>query len=148
MIQTYQLSVKSCLELKTKGLNKMNSAILTGRITKDLELRQTQGGTAVLNFGLAVDRRFKKDGEQTADFINIVCWGKTAELVAQYMSKGSKIGVIGRIQTGSYEKEGQKVYTTDVIAEQVEFLDSKKKDETEAKVAEIFPGAESNSIPF
>lgn len=126
----------------------MNSAILTGRITKDLELRQTQGGTAVLNFGLAVDRRFKKDGEQTADFINIVCWGKTAELVAQYMSKGSKIGVIGRIQTGSYEKEGQKVYTTDVIAEQVEFLDSKKKDETEAKVAEIFPGAESNSIPF
>ncbi len=126
----------------------MNSAILTGRITKDLELRETQGGTAVLNFGLAVDRRIKKEGEQTADFINIVCWGKTAELVAQYMSKGSKIGVIGRIQTGSYEKDGQKVYTTDVIAEQVEFLDSKKKDETEAKVEEVFPGAETSSIPF
>lgn len=106
----------------------MNKTILMGRLTRDPEVRYTQGdnASAVARFSLAVDRRFKKDGEQTADFINCVAFGKTAEFIEKYGHKGTKFVVEGRIQTGSYtNKDGQKVYITDVVVEQVEFAESK-----------------------
>ncbi len=102
----------------------MNSVSLIGRLTRDPEVRYSAGSqTAVAKFTLAVNRPFAKEGEQDADFIGITCFGKTAELVEKYMSKGRQVGVTGRIQTGSYEKDGRKIYTTDVIADRVEFLD-------------------------
>lgn len=106
----------------------MNKVILMGRLTRDPEVRYTQGDNAsvVARFSLAVDRRFKKDGEQTADFISCVAFGKTGEFIEKYGHKGTKFVVEGRIQTGSYtNKDGQKVYTTDVVVEQVEFAESK-----------------------
>lgn len=106
----------------------MNKCVLMGRLTRDPEVRYTQGdnASAVARFSLAVDRRFKKDGEQTADFINCVSFGKTGEFIEKYGCKGTKFVVEGRIQTGSYiNKDGQKVYTTDVVVEQVEFAESK-----------------------
>jgi single-strand DNA-binding protein len=106
----------------------MNKVILMGRLTRDPEVRYSQGdnASAVARFSLAVDRRFKKDGEQTADFINCVAFGKTGEFIEKYGRKGTKFVVEGRIQTGSYtNKDGQKVYTTDVVVEQVEFAESK-----------------------
>lgn len=103
----------------------MNKVILMGRLTRDPEVRMS-GDTSVARFSLAVDRRFKKDGEQTADFINCVAFGKTGEFIEKYGRKGTKFVVDGRIQTGSYtNKDGQKVYTTDVVVEQVEFAESK-----------------------
>lgn len=103
----------------------MNKVILMGRLTRDPEVRMS-GDTAVARFSLAVDRRFKKDGEQTADFINCVAFGKTGEFIEKYGRKGTKFVVEGRIQTGSYtNKDGQKVYTTDVVVEQIEFAESK-----------------------
>jgi single-strand DNA-binding protein len=103
----------------------MNKVILMGRLTRDPEVRMS-GDTAVARFSLAVDRRFKKDGDQTADFISCVAFGKTGEFIEKYGHKGTKFVVEGRIQTGSYtNKDGQKVYTTDVVVEQVEFAESK-----------------------
>lgn len=107
----------------------MNKCVLMGRLTRDPEVRYSQGdnASAVARFSLAVDRRFKRQGdEQTADFINCVSFGKTAEFIEKYGHKGTKFVVEGRIQTGSYtNKDGQKVYTTDVVVEQVEFAESK-----------------------
>ena len=107
----------------------MNKVILTGRLTKD---PQTQGfskdgqSSVVARYNLAVDRRFKKDGEQNADFINCVAFGKAGEFAEKYFRKGTKIAIVGRIQTGSYtNKDGQKVYTTDVVVEEQEFAESK-----------------------
>ena len=106
----------------------MNSVILTGRLTNDPELAYTPTQTAVCKFTLAVDR-IKKTEEQTADFIRITVWSAQAENCKRYLKKGSKCGVQGRIQTGSYPgKDGKKVYTTDVVADRVEFLDSKPKE--------------------
>ena len=104
----------------------MNSVALIGRLTRDPEVRYSTSGSqmAIAKFTIAVDReRTAKDGEQSADFIGITCFGKTAELVEKYMGKGRLVGVTGRIQTGSYEKDGRKVYTTDVIADRGQFLD-------------------------
>ena len=104
----------------------MNKSILIGRFTRDPEVRYTDGGTSIARFTIAVDRRFKKDGEQQADFISCIAFGKTAEFVEKYFHQGMKIGLEGRIQTGSYtNKDGVKVYTTDVVAENVEFVESK-----------------------
>lgn len=106
----------------------MNKCVLMGRLTRDPEVRYTQGdnASAVARFSLAIDRRFKKDGEQTADFISCVAFGKTGEFIEKYGRQGTKFVVEGRIQTGSYtNKDGQKVYTTDVVVEQVEFAESK-----------------------
>ena len=107
----------------------MNKCILVGRLTKDPETRVSQGdnGTTITRFSIAVNRRFKnKDGIYEADFPNCVCYGKTAEFVDQYFKKGMAIGVTGRLTTGSYtNKDGQKVYTTDVIVEETEFVESK-----------------------
>lgn len=103
----------------------MNKVVLIGRLTKDPELRFTPGmGKAVTTFTMAVDRRFSKDGQREADFIPIVVWGKQAESTANYMSKGKLIGVSGRIQTRNYEaKDGSRRYVTEVIAEEVQFLE-------------------------
>lgn len=108
----------------------MNKVILIGRLTKDPELKFTQGtGTPVATFTLAVDRRFKKEGQQNADFIPVVVWGKIAENTANYMSKGGLISVAGRIETRSYEaKDGSKRYVTEVVADEVKFLSSRKED--------------------
>lgn len=107
----------------------MNKVVLMGRLTRDPEIRYSQGeGTsAVARYTLAVDRRFKRQGdEQTADFISCVSFGKTAEFIERYLHQGTRIVGCGRIQTGSYtNKEGVKVYTTDVVMEEVEFAESK-----------------------
>lgn len=107
--------------------NTMNKVILMGRLTRDPEVRY--GGannSAIARYTLAVDRRFKRDGEPTADFINCVAFGKIGEFSEKYFRRGTKICVSGRIQTGSYtNKDGQKVYTTDVIVEEQEFAESK-----------------------
>lgn len=105
----------------------MNRVVLIGRLVRDPELRYTQGsGTAVATITLAVDRRFSKDGQREADFIRVVIFNKQAESVANYMSKGRLVAVSGRIQVSSYEdKNGVKRYSTDVIADEVQFLESK-----------------------
>ena len=105
----------------------MNKVVLIGRLTKDPDLRFAAGsGTAVTRLTLAVNRPFEnQSGQREADFINIVVWRKQAENVKKYVTKGSLIAVEGRIQTGSYEKDGQRVYTTDVVADNVQFLESK-----------------------
>lgn len=106
----------------------MNKVILMGRLTRDPDVRYTQGenSMAIARYTLAVDRRFKREGEQTADFISCVCFGKAAEFTEKYFHKGLRITISGRIQTGSYtNKDGNKVYTTDVVVEEQEFADSK-----------------------
>lgn len=106
----------------------MNKVILMGRLTRDPEVRYSQGAsaTAVARYTLAVDRRFKRDGEPTADFINCVVFGKSAEFAEKYFRQGLKIVITGRIQTGSYtNKDGVRVYTTDVVVEEQEFAESK-----------------------
>ena len=108
----------------------MNKVILMGRLTRDPEVRYSQGenATAVARYTLAVDRRFRRnnDGEQSADFIGCVAFGKSAEFAEKYFRQGIKVVVTGRIQTGSYtNKDGQKVYTTDVVVEDQEFAESK-----------------------
>ena len=106
----------------------MNKVILMGRLTRDPEVRYTQGDNAmaIARYSLAVDRRFKRDSEPDADFINCVAFGKAGEFAEKYLKKGTKIAVVGRIQTGSYtNKDGQKVYTTDVVVEEQEFAESK-----------------------
>ena len=104
----------------------MNKIELLGRLTKDPEIRYTQNNTPVASFSLAVNRRFAKEGEQQADFINIVAWNKTAEFCGKYFKKGSQIALVGRLQTRSYEDNGTKKYVTEVIAEEVYFADTKK----------------------
>ena len=107
----------------------MNKVILMGRLTRDPEVRYTQtNNTLVASFSLAVNRRFTREGDtQTADFINIVAWGKTGEFCSKYFKKGQQVGVIGRIQTRTWEDgQGQKRYVTEVIAEETYFADSKR----------------------
>ena len=106
----------------------MNKVFLMGRVVRDPDVRYSQGvnPTAVARYTLAVDRKYKKEGEPTADFINCVAIGKSGEFAEKYLHKGTKIAVVGRIQTGSYtNKDGQKVYTTDVMVEEHEFCESK-----------------------
>jgi len=107
----------------------LNRIILVGRLTADVKLKYTQSGKAVANFTLAVNRPFKNaQGETDADFIMCQAWGKQAENLAQYMGKGSQIGIDGRIQTRSYEgQDGKRVYVTEVVADNVQFLEPKKQ---------------------
>lgn len=110
----------------------MNKVMLMGRLTRDPEVRYSNGDnrTAVGRYTLAVDRRFKQDGQATADFISCVCFGKSAEFAEKHLRQGSKIAIAGRIQTGSYtNRDGNKVYTTDVVVEEQEFAESKKDSE-------------------
>ncbi|WP_125153657.1 single-stranded DNA-binding protein [Clostridium rectalis] len=103
----------------------MNKCVITGRLTKDPELKFVPGsGKAVANFTLAVDRKFKQEGQQSADFIPVVVWGKQAESTANYMRKGSQLSVAGKIQTRNYEsKDGTRIYVTEVVADEVQFLE-------------------------
>ena len=106
----------------------MNKVVLMGRLTRDPEVRYSQGESplAIARYTLAVDRRFKRNGEPTADFIPCVAFGKQGEFAEKYFRQGMRITISGRIQTGSYEnKEGQRVYTTEVIIEEQEFSESK-----------------------
>lgn len=106
----------------------MNKVILMGRLTRDPEVRYSTGEspTAIARYTLAVDRRFKREGEQNADFINCLCFGKSAEFVEKYFRQGMKVTICGRIQTGSYtNKDGVKVYTTEVVVEEQEFAENK-----------------------
>lgn len=105
----------------------MNKVTLMGRLTKDPELRTATTGNSVCRFTVAIDRTFKKEGEEKqTDFISCVSFGKTAESFSRFFTKGRMVALAGRIQTGSYEKDGQKVYTTDVICEEFFFPESKK----------------------
>ena len=106
----------------------MNKVVLIGRLTRDPDVRYTAGdnSTAVARYTLAVDRRFRREGDASADFVPCVAFGRAAEFVEKYFRQGIKIAVVGRIQTGSYtNKDGQKVYTTDVVIEEQEFAESK-----------------------
>ena len=106
----------------------MNKVVLMGRFTRDPEVRYSQGenALAIARYTLAVDRRFKRDGEQSADFINCVVFGKSAEFTERYFRQGMRVTVCGRIQTGSYtNRDGVKVYTTEVVVEEQEFAESK-----------------------
>ena len=110
----------------------MNSVSLIGRLTRDPDVRYgNESQTAVARFSIAIDRMPGRNGEKQTDFPNIVCFGKTAELVEKYMTKGRLVGITGRLQTGSYtNKDGQKVFTTDVVADRVEFLDRGDRQES------------------
>ena len=134
----------------------MNKTLLIGRTTKDPDIRyaQSEQPMTIARFNLAVDRRFKKDGEQSADFISCVAFGKTAEFIEKYVFKGTKIAVEGRIQTGSYtNNDGNKVYTTDVVVEQVEFAGAKTDSESAAKGSNddfmnVADGLDDEGLPF
>lgn len=137
----------------------MNKAHLLGRLTRDPEIRYPQDNEqmAIARYTLAVDRRFKRDGEQTADFISCVAFGKAAEFAEKYLKKGTKIAATGRIQTGSYtNREGQKVYTTDVIIEEQEFAESKaaaadgssQPAESDARGFMSIPDGIEDDLPF
>lgn len=105
----------------------MNKVELVGRFTRDPEVRYSAGEnqTAVARFTVACDRRFKRDNEPAADFISCIAFGKTAEFIERYFSKGKRIGLTGHIQTGSYtNQEGTKVYTTDVVVDECEFVEN------------------------
>lgn len=106
----------------------MNKVQLIGRVTKEIDLRTTQSGKYVVKFTLAVSRRAKDE----ADFISCIAWDKKAEIMEKYVRKGDRIGIVGRMQTGSYEKDGHKVFTTDIIVEDLEFLQTKQ--ETNGKI--------------
>lgn len=118
----------------------MNKVILIGRISY---IGQTD---KVTRFNLAVDRKYKKEGEPTADFISCVAFGKTKEFIDKYFSKGMKMALEGRIQTGAYEKDGKVVYTTDVVAEGVEFVESKKEEPKEDERG--FANVDDEGLPF
>jgi single-strand DNA-binding protein len=139
----------------------MNLAIITGRLTKDPELRYLPGtGKAVARFGVAVDKGLSKEkkqelkaqGKPTADFINVIVWGKQAENCANYIGKGRKIGIEGSIRTGSYtDSQGKKVYTTEVVATKVEFLDYKNTNTNQSysnQIPEGFEPIDDDDIPF
>lgn len=126
----------------------LNKCLLCGRLTKDVEVRT--GDTMVAKYSLAVDRKYSKGDEKQTDFINCVCFGKTAEFAEKYLKKGTKIIVVGRIQTGSYtNKDGQKVYTTDIVVEEHEFCESAQKSEQKPADDEFmkFDGG-SAELPF
>lgn len=104
----------------------LNKVVLGGRLTADVELKQTPSGVSVCQFSLAVNRRYSKDGEQSTDFINCVAWRQTAEFIAKYFRKGSSLCISGAIQTRSWkDQNGQKRFATEVIADEAMFVDSK-----------------------
>lgn len=106
----------------------INQTVLVGRITRDPELKRTQSNISYVRFTLAVNRSFKDEsGETQADFISCIAWRAQAENLARFMKQGSQIGLVGRIQTGSYESDKGTIYTTDVVADNIQFLESKPK---------------------
>ena len=136
----------------------MNKVILIGRVVRDAEIRYSQGAssTCIARYTLAVDRKFKQEGQPTADFINCIAFGKLGEFAEKYLRKGIKIAVTGRIQTGSYKnKDGQKVYTTDVVVEEQEFCESKSQSNNQPQPAQSvdmgfmnIPDGIDDELPF
>lgn len=127
----------------------MNKAVLLGRLTRDGDLRYSTGenAMAVLKNTIAVDRKVKKDANVSTDFISIIAFGKTAENIDKYFHKGSKIAIIGHIQTGSYtNKDGVKVYTTDIVVDEFDFVESKTH--TQASVNDSFMDVGDEALPF
>lgn len=125
----------------------MNKVEFIGRLSKDPEVRYTQNtNTMVASFSIAVKRRFTKEGEQDTDFFNIVAWGKTAEFVSKYFSKGQPIGLVGRIQTKNWEDDKGKHFATEVIAEEVYFAGEKK--DTAEQPEDITDDIIGNDLPF
>lgn len=108
----------------------MNKVIMTGRLTADPENRQTQGGTPVATYRLAVDRIYKAEGQPEADFFTCVAWGKNAEFVGKYLRKGTKIAIEGELRSRQWEKDGQKHTATEIVVERHEFMESKAKGQT------------------
>ncbi|NCB42025.1 MAG: single-stranded DNA-binding protein [Clostridia bacterium] len=127
----------------------MNSVSLIGRLTKDPDVRYgAENQLAVARFSVAIDRGKDRDGQSRGtDFPNIVCFGKTAELVEKYMTKGRLVGIQGRVQTGKYEKDGRTVYTTDILADRVEFLDWGDKNEGEGTKQSFGASKPSSDVP-
>ena len=133
----------------------MNKVQIVGRLTKDPELRTTANGVSVCSFTVAVNRRFKNpQGEYEADFINCVAWRNSAEILAKYFKKGNMVGIVGSIQTRNYEKDGSKVYITEVSVEEVHFVVSKMSEDKPVEEtgfdASMFPliNDEGNDLPF
>lgn len=131
----------------------MNKIILIGRITKDMEIRYVgEKNTAMASFSLAVDRKFKQNGQPDADFLSCQVWGKTAEVLVKYCAKGSKIAVTGRLQNRSYDKDGEKKYITEVVVDEVEFLDSKKSNDgggqAPSQTDGFYPSEDNDELPF
>lgn len=125
----------------------MNKVIIVGRLTKDVDVRKSDNDKISARFNVAVNRRFKNaDGDYDADFPSCVAFGKTAEFIEKYFKKGSAIGIVGRLQTGSYEKDGTKFYTTDIVAEEVEFVESKSSNSGDDIDAPA--DASDDSLPF
>ena len=128
----------------------MNKVVLVGRLTRDPEVRYSQGNnaTAVARYTVAVDRRFKRDGEPTADFIPCVVFGRSAEFAEKYFRQGMRVSISGRIQTGSYtNKDGVKVYTTEVIVEEQEFAESRAESDASKENQRADVGDGFSSIP-
>ena len=137
----------------------MNKVILIGRVVRDAEIRYSQGAntSCIARYTLAVDRKFKQEGQPTADFINCIAFGKLGEFAEKYLHKGTKIAVTGRIQTGSYKnKDGNTVYTTDVIVEEQEFCESKSQSNSQPQPTQssdnswmsIPDNLDDSSLPF
>ena len=128
----------------------MNKVILIGRVVRDADIRYSQGAssTCIARYTLAVDRKFKQEGQPTADFINCIAFGKLGEFAEKYLRKGIKIAVTGRIQTGSYKnKDGNTVYTTDVVVEEQEFCESKSSNQSQGNDRQHTSSDDFMSIP-
>lgn len=129
----------------------MNKAILVGRLTRDPELKTTGSGVSVCSFTIAVNRRFKNaDGNYEADFINCVAWRQQAELIAKHFKKGDMIGIAGSIQTRNYDRDGTKVYVTEVVVEEIDFVGNSKSDTTESTsfLPDDLPMPADDDLPF
>ena len=131
----------------------MNRFFAIGRLTKDPEKRTTQNGTSVCTFTLAVDRRYKNaNGEREADFFPVVCWRQVADLSAQYLSKGKQVAIAGEVQMRSYEKDEQKRYVTEVVADEVQFLsprgDGVERGRGTTQEPEMSPVSDDDDLPF
>lgn len=131
----------------------MNRFFATGRLAKDPEKRTTQSGVSVCTFTLAVDRRYKNaNGERETDFFPVVCWRQVADLSAQYLSKGKQVAIAGEVQMRSYEKDGQKRYVTEVVADEVQFLspkgDGMERGRGTTQEPEMTPVSDDDDLPF
>lgn len=131
----------------------LNRAILMGRLTKDIEIKTTTGGTTIGRTTLAIDRRFQRQGEERkADFINILCFGKTAEFAQKYFGKGNTMCVVGSIQTRSWDgQDGKKNYATEVIADEVNFCGEKRTDSNQNQGTDnsgFMPADDDTDLPF
>lgn len=130
----------------------MNKVILMGRLTKDPEVRYTNGGKTIGSFSIAVDRRFKSEGQPEADFFTCVTFGKQAEFVEKYLKKGTKILLSGQIQNNNYEKDGVKHYNTQIVVDEIEFAESKRSQSEEPSSKDdsfmAIPDDAGDELPF